>query len=351
MKSIIFAFVTLVAFSDGLRVSPLDKGLTNIPQGYNGIMTYTPGTGWEWMDQLGLSDFSRWLRLDVLDMSEEAEGRTVVVRAHHMSGINLAKSVGECIAEHANRDEISNVVLFPERIPENTKFTEQTLATAHRPTLHFVRKLDAWVISWYQFAKTVYGEDFKYQDWMTHKGAMQEVHGGDQTLMDWVHGKGVTILPQESVKDFLRRVPPQIGLGVAYREMTSDVLPQAINFATHCQNNLMCQQVCMENFALGAKKYADKWGEIFMKLGVNLEENDKLKLCVEKQRMGANPEGIKYDEVEGDSEGIKFAEVEGHSRVRAKDVAEFTRYVTNIDKELGYEFGKAEGLFACEVKK
>merc|ERR1719161_644450 len=152
MKTNFLAFATLVLQASGLRVADpdvnqpdptkilIDKAI-HLEQEQAGILTYNVSTE-TWIGSLLSGD------------KPMATGKSIFMRAHRRSGIQLAKNVSNCIAKHADPNDIARVVLFPRQLEGD--FTDTNLAaaaTSNTPTLHFVRNPVEWIISWYQYVK------------------------------------------------------------------------------------------------------------------------------------------------------------------------------------------------------
>merc|ERR550537_94885 len=126
--------------------------------------------------------------------SIKGTGKSIIMRAHRRSGIQLAKNVSKCFMNYADPDDVARIVLFPRTLEED--FTDENLASANTPTLHFVRNPVDWVISWYLFVKRENKESEDYQfidwssDWMTKRGSMKDTHGEDEDLVTFLQSKG-----------------------------------------------------------------------------------------------------------------------------------------------------------------
>jgi len=280
----ISAFVTLFLVSHALHVSEPSmklrvEGEFEAPTKLQyGTLEYSTTSGWNW-----LGPASGFLRSVMTGKSEIPQGQTVVMRAHHRSGTQLAKSVSDCIADHADPDTIARVLLFPEKVAGD--FTDESLAVQERPTLHFVREPAEWLVSWYLFAKNLQGkENWKSTLWLRKPGSMMKVHGKDFKLVKFLQAQKVEINATESVNEFLNRVPQLAGLAVAYHEMSKNVVPSASTFAKACKSNSMCKQICLEPFLQGESSYMSQWQEVFKFAGVDLDANSGLKECIKKQR-------------------------------------------------------------------
>jgi len=242
----------------------------------------------------------------------------LILATHHKTGSALSSEVLGCIHKHTNYDH--NSALLYEHAFQRSD--QQPAKKDH--VLHFLRHPVGWTISWYLY------ELSNSESWFAKNKFSV---GSDSALGRYFAKNDVEILSGESTKDFVKRVPFNVGLAVGYSQLSNE-LKKIVKGAERCNSNPLCTQTCLESFTGGHSAYMAEWRRILDSAGIGFNEN--LRECI-----------AKYD-VQGKENS--------HStswRYSEEDMEKFATTVTDLDKELsdGDIFSKAVELFNCGMPK
>lgn len=250
------------------------------------------------------------------------KGKTVIFRTHHRAGLGITQNISKCIQWKMDRQKIGRAIVFSERL--DGQLTDYSLARNGHPTVHVLRQPTDWIISWYKSIKGLKAEEWEQQSWATGWNSFKNTHGDDATLLLYLKNKGFPYQDGESIIHYLRRVPPDAGLAVAYREMTTDILPQVVEFSHACRSNPMCKQICLDSFTSSKEQYMDKWEQVFNFFGANIQDNQNMMSCIANTQYESTVSREEHEELSDiismiDKEVTKYESGEVLSKATCKD--------------------------------
>lgn len=186
----------------------------------------------------------------------EPSGETLVFGVHHKTGTELAHDASDCFDAFFKHKEVK-------------MFTCSELPANER-AVHFTRNPVNLALSAYLYHKE------EGEAW-TKKHGSAKIEVGDDSYA------GKRIKGEETYTQFLRRVPPRVGIRAEIFRLLKKhgEFDQIKAGEKNCRSSQRCIEICLEDFTVSSKSFDSSWERITRFMGKHMTPS--LHSCLAKQ--------------------------------------------------------------------